>query len=45
MFKDFLGRNPSIYSYTFAVVGIVNSSRRMYNSIWGTPNYEKWVIF
>lgn len=45
MFKNYLGRKLGLFSYLFAGYGIINSSVGIYNSIWGTPNYDDWIIF
>ena len=45
MFKNYLGRKPGLFSYLFAASGIWKSSRGIYDSIWGTPNYDKWIVF
>ena len=45
MFKNYLGKKPTFFSYVFAVSGMINSSIGIYNSIWGTPNYDKWIVF
>ena len=45
MFKNYLGKTPTLFSYGFAAYGILRSLRGIYNSIWGTPNYDKWIVF
>ena len=45
MFKNYLGKTLTLFSYGFAARGIWKSSRGIYYSIWGTLNYDKWIVF
>ena len=45
MFKQYLSGRPSLLSYGFAIASTFNSTYTLFNSIFGTPNYEKWKVF